>query len=110
MLAIFVGSSIPGEHIPKLKILEYDKLLHMAEYCILGFLFARALRHSGLNIGFAKMVILAIIITAFYGASDEFHQYFTPGRTADVFDFLADFVGANMGIFIFGIFTYKMRR
>jgi VanZ family protein len=29
-----------------------------------------------------------------YGASDEFHQRFVPGRTADVLDWLADSLGA----------------
>ena len=31
-----------------------------------------------------------------YGASDEWHQYYVPGRYADVWDWVADIVGATV--------------
>lgn len=42
----------------------------------------------------AKAAVLAILITSAYGALDEFHQRFTPGRSCDVRDWMADTVGA----------------
>ena len=38
--------------------------------------------------------ILPIAFTALYGLSDEVHQYFVPGRSAEVGDWLADVGGA----------------
>jgi VanZ family protein len=32
-----------------------------------------------------------------YAATDEFHQWFVPGRQCDVFDFLSDAVGVIAG-------------
>jgi VanZ family protein len=37
---------------------------------------------------------MAIGITSLYGMSDESHQFFTPHRSVDVFDWLADTTGA----------------
>jgi VanZ family protein len=36
-------------------------------------------------------------IAAAYGASDEWHQSFVPGRSADVHDWYADAIGAAAG-------------
>jgi VanZ family protein len=41
--------------------------------------------------------IAAIVLATLYGATDEFHQLFVPGRSADRYDVLADCVGATMG-------------
>lgn len=37
---------------------------------------------------------LAVLMTAAYGAFDEYHQRFTPERTPEVADWLADTLGA----------------
>jgi VanZ family protein len=34
---------------------------------------------------------------ALFGALDEWHQQFIPGRSMDLFDWLADFSGATIG-------------
>jgi len=39
----------------------------------------------------------SLLSAAFYGMTDEIHQYFVPGRSADPWDWLADTVGANAG-------------
>jgi len=38
--------------------------------------------------------VVGVLIAAAYGATDELHQYFVPGRQADVADLLADAIGA----------------
>jgi len=40
----------------------------------------------------------AIIWTVLYAVSDEFHQYFTPGRTGSCIDVLID----SLGVFYLG--------
>ncbi len=42
-------------------------------------------------------IIGSILIATFYGVTDEIHQFFVPGRTADVYDVLSDFIGASIG-------------
>lgn len=50
---------------------------------------------------------MAVGITSLYGLSDEFHQFFTPHRTVDVFDWLADTTGAIAAGFLWYIIEYR---
>lgn len=40
---------------------------------------------------------LGILLATLYGGTDEFHQSFVDGRSSDLLDLLADFVGASLG-------------
>lgn len=94
--AIFVGSSItqPLQYIPP-ELLASDKLVHAAEYAVLGALVAAAFRLRGRSA--RNALAWAVAIASAYGISDEVHQYFVPGRSADPFDWMADTLGAAVG-------------
>src|SRR5580704_11935588 len=87
MLLIFHLSS-ESRPLPALTARVWDKLLHLIEYGGLGLLLCRALLGEGL--GWFAALLGALALTSVYGASDEFHQMFTPLRTADVRDWVAD--------------------
>ena len=96
---IFYTSSIPEERLIIPEIWNIDKVIHIVEYGILGVLWFRV-------IGLAweksqKVVIIAFTITFLYGISDEFHQYFVPGRNADIYDAIANGIGAWLGIWFY---------
>jgi VanZ like family len=65
-------------------------LLHIGEYAVLAAL----LRLGGLT--FASSVVAAVL----YGATDELHQAFVPGRDAAVMDLVFDLVGAAVGALV----------
>ena len=54
------------------------------------------------TLGFSKVTQVRLgsawLLTVLYGASDEFHQWFVPGRFCDFQDWLADGVGASLVI------------
>ncbi len=75
-------------------LLAQDKLLHAGAYAVLGVLVALAL---SARLGPARAVVLAAAIAAAYGASDEWHQSFVPGRDPDPLDWAADLVGGTAG-------------
>ena len=80
-----------------------DKVIHAILYAGFGFLLYPALKNSPNPTLSAYALLFAIIIGTMYGASDEFHQSFVPGRTASIDDLFADFIGvtlAQMIIFI----------
>ena len=90
--AIFVASAQSHLHAP-LEFRFGDKLLHVAEYLILGLLLARALR-AHLRLGhpvFAAVAALGFVVLT--GAADEYLQSFIPGRQCSLLDLVADTVG-----------------
>src|SRR5690349_1643138 len=97
-LVIFVLSSIPGAAFPHSKLFSYDKLLHAGVYAVLGAFTFMALPRSW-SLRTSVLVLAAGAITTLYGFSDEFHQIFVPGRSADLRDVLADCVGGFLGAF-----------
>ena len=94
--AIFIQSSFPTAHqVPQWPGL--DKILHAAAYALLGFLFFRALTAERPCKNHNLSLILSVLFTGLYGLSDEIHQSFVPGRTADPADALADLAGGFVG-------------
>lgn len=92
MLALFTASSGPGVELPPGR--NWDKVLHAGAFGVLALLSAWALMRGRLRAATWPVLLAACLITILYGASDELHQSFVPGRTADVSDLLADAVGA----------------
>jgi VanZ family protein len=70
-----------------------DKSLHLAAYFVLGVLTVRAVLGGVPGRVTRRGAVLALLIAIGYGCFDEAHQWFVPGRTADVLDLLADSAG-----------------
>jgi len=83
-----------------------DKLVHFAVFGLLCLMTCWSLSTARIGSKNIYKLILAIGITSFYGMSDEFHQSFTPHRSVDVFDWLADTGGAVAA----GFFWQKITR
>ena len=94
-LLIYVSSSIPSERIPDFSIFRFDKAIHFCLYFLFSLFTYRALRYQDRFPRVARHALsLTLLAIVAYGASDEIHQYFVPGRQADVHDLLADTLGA----------------
>lgn len=74
------------------------KSAHVLFYAILAVLVYRGLRGEGVER--KKAVIWSIIISTFYGATDEFHQFFTQSREARIRDVGFDGLGASCAMFL----------
>jgi VanZ family protein len=96
---ILVLTSIPGSAVPDVGDVPSgtDKLVHGTIYGILGFLTARALREPGARRPW-RHYLLALLGIAVLALLDEWHQTFIPGRDMDLFDWVADVVGATIGM------------
>lgn len=95
-MGVILGlSSIPGLGTSRPLFPGIDKLVHMSEYSVLGFFFAKAWRLH------ARRVWILVLSTALFGllvgSADELYQRRVPGRTSDPLDTLADVLGATMG-------------
>lgn len=69
-----------------------DKLAHAVAYFGLCVVVRLA---TGATIARPGLAMFAAVgVSMLYGATDEWHQSFTPGRQPDVLDWVADSVGA----------------
>jgi VanZ family protein len=92
MALMYLASSGPGVALPPVRNL--DKVLHAGEYGVLSALVAWALARGRLRSASVRVLVAAVVISTAYGATDEWHQLFVPGRQADLADLLADALGA----------------
>lgn len=70
------------------------KTAHFTEYAILGSLFFLNLRNWQKSNGTLAM---SILFSFLYACTDELHQIFVPGRSAQFRDILIDTLGASFG-------------
>jgi VanZ family protein len=70
------------------------KLSHFLGYGVLGYLLFRAVCNTLSNSTRASCAAVAIALTFVVASLDEFHQSFSPGRTALFSDVLLDTCGA----------------
>ncbi len=107
MGVIFIGSSIGS--MPKVGGRTTDAIVHrtahLIEFAILGWLVLRALSDGRLPD--RRTFIIALIVVTVYGASDEFHQRFTPGRSSELSAVLFDAAGGLIGMWAW---RWKSRR
>ena len=75
------GPSLPGS----------DKVVHFAVFGLLGTLVVRLGRG-------APSAWVAVLLVSLYGLSDEWHQSFTPGRSVEWADWLADTSGGALAV------------
>lgn len=98
---IFLASSrseIAGPDVP-----GTDKVVHFGVYGLLATLVVRLGRRR-------RVAWIALLLVSAYGITDEWHQSFTPGRSVEVADWLADTLGAALAILLYRQWTwYRLR-
>jgi VanZ family protein len=87
----------PEEHVPFVTHFS-DKVLHAVEYAVFGALCYRAFCGSGYDAWRQQAIPAAILLASLYGVSDEVHQAFVPFRDSNWLDWVADTVGAVIGV------------
>ena len=78
-------------------ILGWDKLQHLAAFATLAVAVGLWASPAFWKRRSVLSLLLAAIISSAYGAVDELHQYFVPGRDCNFWDWLADTLGAFFG-------------
>ena len=76
----------------------FDKVAHLAAFGTLAAFTEIAWRHTHPALPVVRRLLVILIAVAIFGASDELHQYFVPGRSCDIFDWMADSMGGALGL------------
>ncbi len=107
MAASWILSS--QERVPMPGFQHSDKLVHFICFGALAMSWSLWFsRHSWLKAPRGtpwRNAALCVLLTSTYGAIDEIHQSFTPGRCAGVDDWIADSLGAIIGAAICVLLT-----
>jgi VanZ family protein len=90
---IFIISSIPGLTPPPLGFQLEDKVYHFIEYAIFSSLLFLAFFTAKMDFFKKNVFLFSSLIGIIYAYSDELHQRLIPGRSYDLYDFLADCLG-----------------
>jgi VanZ family protein len=88
-------TSLPGSAIPVNLPHPLDWCGHFSLYLGLGVLVARVGALRGWPV---RRLVLAAVLLSLLGALDEVHQYFIPGRDAEVGDWVVDTLGGTLGV------------
>jgi VanZ family protein len=99
--AVTVLSLLPQRDLPKVGV--SDKLEHALSYFVLAILGSFGFREP------RGLLYLFVLLCAMGGAV-ELLQAFSPGRSPDVFDALANATGAAAGILVALVFGFRWRR
>ncbi len=99
-----------SEKMEKVEILhpKVRKIAHAFEYAVLCILLVFSLKSSGIKPN--KIYLIAIICCLLYAISDEVHQLFISGRSAEIGDVIIDTGGSALCVIIFEISNIIKKR
>jgi VanZ family protein len=82
-----------------------DKLGH---FLLFGLLATSILRIPAIHARGWRGAWIAVVLTFTYGAVDEWRQSLTPGRAVELYDLLADLLGAIVAVIVYRAWpTYR---
>jgi UDP-2,3-diacylglucosamine pyrophosphatase LpxH len=87
-----------------------DKVAHASVYALLALALDRMLRHTATGLPLYRRHLWILAAIALYGASDELHQFFVPGRSCEFGDWLADCLGGGLGLTLGSLHLLFTRR
>ncbi|HEY3256170.1 MAG TPA: VanZ family protein [Polyangiaceae bacterium] len=109
--AIFYGGLIHLDALPEVGFIATDKLLHALAFGGLALLLARTAHFLRPKATLAKKLTLGSAGSSFLGLLLELCQAFTPYRSADAWDWVADSVGALLAVgLVLALFAWIPRR
>mgnify|MGYP006304394383 CR=1 FL=1 len=100
MALIALSSHLPGDVVGELPFANADKAAHIVFYFVLGVLGAGAIGRLRPYWPRPLLGSTALVVGALFGAADEYHQSFVPGRQPSMEDWLTDLLGLALAVII----------
>ena len=108
-IVLFVLTSLPSSS--AITVGVSDKIEHFGAYGLLSvFLYLKLFFQNKYELLKRFPALFTIFIASFYGFLDEIHQLFVPGRSAELLDWLADFVGSVIAVLIVKFLLAKLQK
>lgn len=107
-ITIVILTSLPSDSLPSSGL--DDKIEHIIAFFVLSFFIYFNFNYQERHLILRKYSFLfTILFASLYGAVDEFHQLFIPGRSCDFLDWVADFIGVIIGSLSGRLLLYYLR-
>ena len=106
-LGMFVGTHLPVTPDPNETHSSFDKVQHLSAFAGLALLLCLA--GAAWGVATQRLVALVLGLIAIYGMFDELTQALVPNREPDLRDWLANMLGAGLGIAVFLCSTSLIR-
>ncbi|MCS7054372.1 MAG: VanZ family protein [Ignavibacterium sp.] len=107
-ITIIILTSLPSDSLPSSGL--DDKIEHIIAYFVLSFFIYFNFYYQDRHLILRKYSFLfTILFASLYGAVDELHQLFIPGRSCDFLDWVADFIGVIIGSLSARLLLYYLR-
>ncbi len=103
---IVFATSVPTTFVPP-QLSPFDKAIHFSMYAVLAALLAWYVLE---NRKLLPATILSLVLVAAFGAADEWHQRFIPGRSSEFADWVADSLGGVSGVVAAAFYTRRQGR
>jgi VanZ family protein len=100
---LFWISSLSPPDAPTYGLEWGDKINHAGAFGLMAILWFRASAWFLPRSSRRTRCLLTLALVALYGATDEIHQSFVPGRESDITDWIADVVGATLAIAVIAL-------
>jgi VanZ family protein len=110
MMGLIFGLSSMSQ-LPRVPgVFEDDGVTHAVAYGVLAALLLRGLAGARWHRVRVDVAWLAVLLATLYGVTDEVHQRFVPGRTAELSDLIADAVGGAAAAGLSLVWAWQLAR
>ncbi len=99
---------LPSESLPVHKIFSVDKIWHFSTYFILAVTLMFSFREGHWQIWYNRRWTL--IISLVHAGISEILQEFSPGRSSDLADWIANCIGIGLALLLLNIFPKFFER
>jgi VanZ family protein len=106
-IILLTATSLPVKDLPGIGI--GDKFSHFFAYFVLSVMLYLVFTYQRKSvILFQYSFIAAVLVASLYGIADELHQMLIPGRSAEIYDWIADLAGSLTGVLVVSYLKKKL--
>ncbi len=87
-----------------------DKVAHATVFGLLAWALNLTVQYTWPGLPMYRRHLLVFLVVSLYGATDEWHQFFVPGRACEFGDWVADSLGGALGLLAGSVHLVVTRR
>lgn len=108
VVAVFVAGSAGDVPMPSTPVVSPDKIYHLFGFALMQLVLLRAIRWELPELRLERQLAAAAVVASLVGGLLELYQAALPHRSCDVFDWLADTLGAGLAaLVVYGVASLR---